>query len=131
MSLEQYILHGTQPMLEPDRYRWSQWMKHADRQVAHTEVCEGIEVSTVFLGLNHQHGEGPPLVFETLPFRHCSPPLVLYGGTTLDRESLDAFMERYSTWTEAEEGHARVVAEVRAWLKAERNRSSEHNEQGG
>lgn len=54
------------------------------------EVC----VSTVWLGLDHQHGNGLPLIFETMVF----------GGFLNER------MERYSTETEALEGHEEMVA---------------------
>lgn len=53
-------------------------------------------VSTVFLGLDHQYGDGPPLLFETMVF-----------GGPLDHE-----MNRYSTWNEAEKGHQEMVERV-------------------
>lgn len=55
-----------------------------------------VRVSTVFLGLDHRFGDGPPLLFETMAF---------VGHD-------DVGMERYSTWQEAEEGHARWVAKI-------------------
>jgi hypothetical protein len=55
-----------------------------------------VSVSTVFLGLDHNFGEGgAPLLFETMVFG-------------LPGEDC----RRYSTWAEAEEGHARIVAQV-------------------
>ena len=63
------------------------------RIVEQTQLYGDVEVSTVFLGLNHRYGEGPPLVFETLVF----------GGP------YDGHMDRYSTWREAQAGHAAVV----------------------
>lgn len=66
-------------------------------QVANTKEA-GWRVSTVFLGLDHAFGAQPPLLFETLIF---SGPL-------------DGEMERYSTWAEAEAGHARFVDKARA-----------------
>lgn len=68
-----------------------------ERRVAHTIVGES-RISTVFLCLDHQHGDGPPLLFETMVF----------GGPLTDEQ------ERYSTWDEAEEGHKRKVKRVRA-----------------
>ncbi len=52
-------------------------------------------VSTVFLGLDHQYGDGPPLLFETMVF-----PKDSYS---------DLYCERYSTYDEAEAGHAKAV----------------------
>ena len=54
---------------------------------------DGIMVSTVFLGLDHQYGDGPPLLFETM----------IFGGIH------DEFCERCSTWAQAEEQHALAV----------------------
>lgn len=65
------------------------------------------EVSTVWLGLNHAFtDESPPVLFETL----------IFGGEYADE------MMRYCTEDEAREGHARVVADLRAgrapwWLR--------------
>ena len=59
-------------------------------------------VSTVWLGLDHQYGEGPPLIFETMVFP--------------DDSFVDSFCERYSTETEALDGHERIVANLRAGL---------------
>lgn len=62
-------------------------------RVARTELDDGRYVSTVFLGLDHQWGEGPPLLFETMVFPECED------------------YERYATWDEAVAGHDQVVAE--------------------
>ena len=74
---------------------WARWYETADRKVANTER-KGIRVSTVFLGLDHGWGEGPPQIFETLVF----------GGEH------DGDMDRYATWEEAEAGHAAMCAKV-------------------
>lgn len=71
----------------------------AERRVAYDKI-EGVEVSTVFLGLDHGRGDGPPLLFETM----------IFGGTH------DGYQERYSSWAQAEEGHAEALALARAAL---------------
>ena len=77
---------------------WAEWFERTDRRVERTNVPEfGADVSTVFLGLDHQWGNGPPLLFETM----------IFGG------GMDGYQERYSTWDEAVEGHARVVDKVK------------------
>jgi hypothetical protein len=68
-----------------------QWRLH--KHVARTKVYEGCEVSTVFLGLDHRFGDGPPIVFETMVF----------GGP------FDQDCDRYESWDEAVAGHARIV----------------------
>lgn len=70
-----------------------------NRRVGHTQVG-AMWVSTVFLGLDHNHfGEGPPILFETMVF----------GDKTHLTEDISM---RYCTWQEAEIGHAEVVAGV-------------------
>jgi hypothetical protein len=86
--------------LDPDQTAVLQWAKefgNADRRMAYTEIPDGM-VSTVFLGLDHAWGEGPPLLFETLPF--------------INGDGKDEYMRRYSTYAEAMAGHQEVVAEV-------------------
>jgi hypothetical protein len=92
---DKFILVGHEPAPEPDLLAWGRWMGDADRQVRHTEQGD-VRVSTVFLGLDHQFGDGPPLLFETMTF---------VGDDSVS-------CERYSTWAEAEAGHDRAVAEV-------------------
>ena len=92
-----YILEGHTPVEEPDLLKWGRWLETADRHVADTEH-ELFRVSTVFLGLDHQFGRGPPILFETMVFT-----------PTGDRfpESLEC--HRYATWEDAELGHAATV----------------------
>lgn len=73
-----------------DLLAWAKWFECANRHVAKDEK-KGVRVSTVFLGLNHGFGDAP-LWFETM----------IFGGAH------DQFQERYSTWEEAESGHARA-----------------------
>ena len=96
-----FRLEGTRPVPECDSLVWDQWFKTADRTVARTPVAPDIDVSTVFLGLNHQWGAGPPLLFETMVFQ---------GDTSWD------WQERYTTWDEAVAGHAAMVLRVEAHL---------------
>lgn len=79
---------------EEDRERCAR----CDHRVACDETPGGAEVSTVFLRLNHNFGEGPPLVFETM----------IFGGP-LGGEGR-RYQNRYSTWDEAVSGHARALA---------------------
>lgn len=59
-------------------------------------------VSTVWLGLNHNWGGGPPLIFETMVF--WEKP---------DDDYRDITGLRYSTLAQARSGHARFVWELR------------------
>ena len=70
----------------------------AKKIVKQERLPDGRFVSTVWLGLNHQYGDGPPLIFETMVF----------GGDGDSREC-----ERYSTEAEALAGHKAMVARLR------------------
>jgi hypothetical protein len=92
-----YVLDADgNPVHEPDMLTAARWFETADRTVAKTKVSES-EVSTVFLSLDHSHGEGPPLIYETMVF-----------GGPLDQEQ-----DRYPTRDAALAGHDQMVARVR------------------
>ena len=78
----------------------AEWMNDFERQnkkrVAF-DTINGFDISTVWLGLNHQFGDGPPMIFETMVF-----------GGPLDQEC-----ERYSTEEEAISGHAAMCERVK------------------
>lgn len=86
--LDGYILDGHKGVRCPNLLEWAKWFEIADRDVGKT-CRDGVRVSTVFLGLDHNYGDGPPLLFETM----------IFGGEH------DASQWRYSTWEEAAEGH--------------------------
>jgi len=90
-----YILVGHEAAPEPDLLKWAKWFDTADRCVADTRR-DDVRVSTVFLGLDHGFGHGPPLLFETMVFVNGS----------------SEGMARYATWDEAVEGHQRMVMQV-------------------
>jgi hypothetical protein len=88
-----YILDGKMPKPVRDLFAWGRWFASADRRVAETKLTNGSWVSTVFLGMDHSHGHGPPLLFETMIF---------------DGEH-DQYQTRCCTWDEAELMHAEAV----------------------
>jgi hypothetical protein len=96
-----YVLDGRTPRRVTDPKQWSKWFGTADRTVGRDVIADEVLVSTVFLGLDHNFGgSGPPVLFETMVFHGDD-----YG---------DVRMRRYSTWEEAERGHAQIVAEEQA-----------------
>lgn len=88
-----YILEGKEPVLA-DMMTWGKWFQDNDRSVAMTKLPGDISVSTVFLGIDHNWGEGSPHLFETMVF----------GGDD------DGYCERTSTWAMAEKNHEYVVS---------------------
>ena len=93
---ERYILDGKKAVPCDDLFEWGKEMQKQNRRVAKDNIGD-IEVSTVFLGLNHNFGDGDPLLFETMVF----------GG------KLDGGMDRYSTWEEAVIGHKAMLKRVK------------------
>lgn len=93
-----YVLIGQTPVPEPDPMKWAFWMESADRVVFQDHIGSCF-VSTVFLGLDHNHigglAGGRPILFETMIFAD--------GGELHD------YQERCSDWLEAEAQHAEAV----------------------
>lgn len=69
---------------------------HRRPHVGDTTI-KGVRISTVFLGIDHACGAGPPVLFETMVFEG----------------PLDQYCERYCTWEEAEQGHEKTCDLVR------------------
>jgi hypothetical protein len=75
-----------------------EWMRlfEDERHIGEDHIGD-VCVSTVWMGIDHQFGDGPPLIFETM----------IFGGV------LDKWQQRYSTEREARAGHAEALALVR------------------
>lgn len=96
-----YILDGKKAVPVGNVMDWAEWFEKAksERHVAVTEIGD-CRISTVFLGLDHNWFDGPPLLFESM----------IFGGAH------DGEMDRYGAWEEAEAGHARMVEKAKAAL---------------
>lgn len=88
-----YILaeDGKTPVATDSMLLWGRSMADIERRTVAKSRDEEreIAVSTVFLGINHNYLDGPPILFETM----------IFGGANNER------MWRYATWEEAERGH--------------------------
>ena len=98
---EYYILIENIPVVCENMMEWAKWNATHKFHVKDVLIND-VRISTVFLGINHQYGDGLPLLFETMVF----------GG------KLDGEMDRYSTWKEAETGHDRIVQIVKNSIQA-------------
>lgn len=93
--IDTYRLDGHKPVLcRNDEERAAAFSEN--RRVAYTEVGD-LRVSTVFLAIDHQHGGGSPLLFETM----------IFGN---DHRGELEYQDRCSTWEEAEAQHKEAVA---------------------
>ena len=83
-----------------DLLEWGAWFEIdpelSGRRIEATEIGD-VRVSTVFLGLDHGWGEGPPVLFETM----------IFGGEH------DQWQDRCCTLDEAKLMHKRAVWMVR------------------
>lgn len=71
---------------------WMAWTSPENKRVAKTTVGPAW-VSTVFLGLDHAYGGGPPVLYETMIFEGKH----------------DGYCWRYTSREAALQGHARIV----------------------
>ena len=95
MTHDNYILKDKK-VVKTDLMTWAKWFETNNRIVKQEILKNGKFISTVFLGMDYNFGEGAPLVFETMVF----PKKGVWG-------ELD--IERYSTWDEAVKGHNAMV----------------------
>jgi len=93
--------------------QWAQLFGDTSRRRVAHDTIGGVWISTVFLGLDHNHwGKGPPILFETM----------IFDGMD------ETYQTRCSTWDEAMTMHRRAAALARkgyamAELKLEMARS--------
>lgn len=107
-----YILVGKKPVKCKNLLEWGRTLDTKTCRLARIE-SDGVRVSTVFLGLDHNwSGDGPPLLFET----------IIFGGPQ------DQQCWRYSTWDQAMKGHSYAckVAGLIKMIKPPKKASSEN-----
>jgi len=92
--MNMFILKGHEAIMCDNIIEWGMYYKAANRHVDQTEIGEA-RISTVFLGMDHGF-DGQVLLFETM----------IFGGEH------DMYCERYKTWDEAVEGHAKACKMV-------------------
>jgi len=106
MALRCYVLDDQGNPVPCDVLTWGRWMEAADTYRLRTIAkdrdegpgADPVEVSTVFLGLDHNYrGSGPPVLWETLVF----------GGP------LDGTQRRYDSRDAALRGHQAICRLVR------------------
>lgn len=86
---------------------WALWLeKNQDKKVVAQEEVGPLQVSTVFLGLDHNLlGYGPPLLFETMIF-----------GESMEGHFLDSYCDRCATYEDAVDMHRKGVEEAKKRL---------------
>lgn len=102
-----YILNENKNLVECDYLTWGEWFENFENRLIKFTQFEkfAIDVSTVCMGipLYFSRENEKPKLFETMVFK--------------DGELLDRYIERYSTYQEALEGHQEVVKEVNKFIR--------------
>lgn len=94
-GLGMYILEGKMPVFCDEIKVWGQWFEDREKSRVSRTTFGEVRVSTVFLGLDHSFGVGPPILFET----------IIFGGES------DGYQQRCETWDQAEQMH-RVACDL-------------------
>jgi hypothetical protein len=110
-----WILDENNTPQRVDARTWSEWFGVvSNRTVAYTQITSSVFVSTVFIGLDHQFGKGPPLLFETMIFH--------------DDDGREQW--RYSTWEDAKINHDAIVKRLRSRYCNLQQRDKVQNQNG-
>lgn len=98
--MNQYILaeDGKTPIPCPNIKKWGMWFEKYENRRVRLDVVGEIEVSTIFIGLDHRFLEvtAKPVLWETM----------IFGGEH------DQYQERYSSYEDALHGHEKAVKMV-------------------
>jgi hypothetical protein len=98
--IEYYDMDGN-PMSHEE---WIAAYERTDERHVVQQFIGDYWVSTTWLGLDHNWGDGPPLIFETMVFQAVDKEVISWE---------DLLCERYSTEKEAIRGHMDIVR----WIK--------------
>ncbi len=81
--------------IQVDLMVWARWFGNDyNRILKRDKVSKDVRVSTVFLGLDHAFGSGPPILWETM----------IFGGKE------DLYQDRYTSHEDAMIGHELALA---------------------
>ena len=92
MNSGRAILKDKKVVIVEDLTKWALGFNETTRRVGFNEM-NGVNVSTVFLGLDHGWDDKKSLWFETM----------IFGGV------VDGYQWGYETWEEAMKGHEEAV----------------------
>lgn len=85
-----YILDENNKPVKSTIVDYSEWIhKNPERKAVKQEHIDDVFISTVFLGLDHAWDSDVPLLWETM----------IFGGEH------DQYMDRYTSYEDALEGH--------------------------
>ena len=94
--MDTYILDANDLPVRATMMDSFKWKEKFGRHVGKDKIGD-VGISTVFLGMDHGYGGGPPVLWETM----------IFGGIN------DQYQERYISKKSAIEGHKRAVEAVK------------------
>lgn len=102
-----YVLdENNQAIASTDIKKVAAQIQSADKRRVAEDMIDRYWVSTVFMGVDHSFGGGPPLIFETMIFDTSRKKPLGNNRMSLGKE---VYCDRYSTWDEALVGHQKAV----------------------
>jgi hypothetical protein len=112
--MKKFILEGKVPVEVQDITEWATNFEGGDKRTVCKTNIDKIKISTVFLGLCHNHEtykeDCEHILFETMIFDERDEK------DKENKESFDGFQYRYETWVSAELGHKQAVEMVQKSL---------------
>lgn len=119
MKLGHFILNEEGVIVETDLMTWAHWFETSQDRFIKQEDVMDCWVSTVFLGLDYNFEEGPPLLFETMVFRpkRVGPPCDREWCSKPDKNHSHPGEEVWSGRTYTRELALEMHAEAVKWVK--------------
>ncbi len=99
-----YVLDEDGNPIAADVQTWARWFNEVECRKVAFDTIGTLRVSTVFLGLDHQWGDGPPVLWETMVF-----------GLPDDVNEIQL---RYTSKADALKGHRQTCDAIRAGANA-------------
>ena len=97
MNLKHYILDENRQPKEAELLEWAEWFETNKARIS-KQTREGkYFISSVFLGLDHNWGDGEPILWETMVFEDIEPVEEEIFGKKYTRTHKDIFQKRYHT----------------------------------
>jgi hypothetical protein len=110
VAVGQYILDKDgNPVLEPNLFKWAFWLEYShrstgkDNRIVQQDTIDGVRVSTVFLGLDHNYRN----IGKARPYKPILWETMIFCGEH------DGYCRRYSSRKAAVAGHMAAIRLVK------------------
>lgn len=90
---------------------WARFIEDISKRRVAEDFTKHYHISTVFLGLDHSWGRGPPILFESMVFERQAEIQEVFGKLRPVHEDVEQW--RYATWDDAVTGHKAILRRYR------------------